>query len=54
MRIKIVAILLVLSFVPLAHTQTDHPFNPMETSIEQIHQAIEAGTLTCHALELDK
>src|SRR6202048_578584 len=50
MRVKIVAILLVLSFVPRARTQTDHPFNLMETSIEQIHQAIEAGTLTCHAL----
>jgi len=50
MRVKIVVILLVLTFVPLAHTQTDHPFNLMETSIEQIHQAIKAGTLTCHAL----
>jgi amidase len=39
-----------LLFVPFANCATDHSFHLMEASIADIHQALQAGTLTCHSL----
>jgi len=50
MRLKFGAALLVFFFVPGLKAQTNQQFDVMETSIDQIHHAIEAGTLTCHSL----
>ena len=50
MRMKIIVPLLILFFVPFAKGETDSAFSLMESSIEKIHRAIEAGTLTCHGL----
>jgi Asp-tRNA(Asn)/Glu-tRNA(Gln) amidotransferase A subunit family amidase len=50
MRANRIVLLFVLFLVPTVNGRTGHPFNLMESSIEQIHQAIAAGTLTCHSL----
>src|SRR5580692_1669407 len=36
--------------VPVADCTPEHSFQLMETSIEEIHKAMLAGTLTCHEL----
>jgi amidase len=50
MRLKLPTILLAACLMPLADCGADRPFQLMEASIADIHQAIEAGTLTCHSL----
>src|SRR4030088_3766259 len=50
MRAKIIAFMFVLLFVPLANCAPDSSFHLMETSIADIHKAMQAGTLTCHRL----
>ncbi len=50
MRSKITVILFVLLMVPVADCAPEHSFQLMETSIEEIHKAMLAGTLTCHKL----
>src|SRR4030088_3742250 len=50
MRAKIIALVFVLLFVPLADCAPDRSFHLMETSIANIHQAMQAGTLSCHNL----
>src|SRR6266852_6709776 len=50
MRTKIIALVLSLMFVPLAEGAPDGSFQLMETSIADIHRALQAGTLTCHNL----
>jgi len=50
MRLKIPAILLVACLTPWAQCEADRPFHLIEASITDIHQAMQAGTLTCHSL----
>ena len=50
MRIKRTVWLLALLLVPVANCAPDHPFQLIETSIAEIHKAMQAGTLTCHDL----
>src|ERR1700704_1676126 len=50
MRAKMIALVFALLFVPLADCAPDRSFHLMETSIADIHQAMQAGTLTCHTL----
>lgn len=50
MRIKTIAWLLALVLVPVANCAPDRPFQLLETSIGDIHKAIQAGKLTCHDL----
>ena len=52
MRAKIIALVFALLFVPLAEGAPDRSFRLMETSIADIHEAMLAGTLTCHSLSL--
>jgi amidase len=47
---KKAVIVLTLLLVPFADGAPDRSFHLMETSIADIHQAIQAGTLTCHDL----
>jgi amidase len=47
---KITAILFVFLMVPVADCAPERSFQLMETSIEEIHKAMLAGTLTCHEL----
>jgi amidase len=50
MRHKIFALVLLLLLVPLANCAPDNSFQVMETSISDIHEAMLAGTLSCHSL----
>src|SRR5712671_733802 len=50
MRLKYLALVFALLFIPRADCAPDRSFHLMETSIANIHQAIRAGTLTCHNL----
>ena len=50
MRLKIAVILLVFLMAPVADCAPERAFQLMETSIAEIHRAMEAGTLTCHDL----
>jgi amidase len=47
---KKAALAFSLLLVPFADGAPDHSFNLMETSIADIHKAMQAGTLTCHDL----
>jgi len=47
---KKVALAFSLLLVPFADGAPDRSFNLMETSIADIHKALQAGTLTCHDL----
>jgi Asp-tRNA(Asn)/Glu-tRNA(Gln) amidotransferase A subunit family amidase len=50
MRAKKTALVFAFLLVPLADCAPDHSFHLMETSIADIHKALQAGTLTCHDL----
>jgi amidase len=50
MRAKYTALLFALLLIPRADCAPDRTFHLLETSIASVHQAIEAGTLTCHSL----
>src|ERR1700692_1984712 len=50
MRVKYTALLFALLLIPRADCAPDRTFHLMETSIASIHQAMQAGTLTCHDL----
>jgi Asp-tRNA(Asn)/Glu-tRNA(Gln) amidotransferase A subunit family amidase len=50
MRVKQIALLFALLLIPRADGVPDRSFHLMETSIADIHQAMRAGTLTCHNL----
>jgi amidase len=47
---KRAALVVTLLLVPFAAGAPDRSFHLMETSIADIHKAIQAGTLTCHDL----
>src|SRR6202011_6132062 len=49
-REKIILLVLALLFVPVANCSPDRSFHLLETSIADIHKAMQAGTLTCHDL----
>jgi amidase len=50
MRLRILTMLLVACLTPWAACDTDRSFHLMEASITDIHDALQAGTLTCHSL----
>src|ERR1700676_4061505 len=50
MRAKKTALLFAFLLVPVADCAPDRSFHLMETSIADIHKAMQAGTLTCHDL----
>src|SRR4030081_417514 len=50
MRAKQIALVFALLIVPRADCAPDRSFRLMETSIADIHKALQAGTLTCHNL----
>ena len=50
MRAKQIALVFALLLIPRADCAPDRSFHLMETSIANIHQAMQAGTLTCHNL----
>src|SRR6195256_1752446 len=50
MRAKQIALVFALLLIPRADCAPDRSFHLMETSIATIHQAMQAGTLTCHNL----
>ncbi len=50
MRVKQIGLVLILSLMPHANGMSDHSFHVRETSVTDIHQAIQAGILTCHGL----
>src|SRR4030081_924346 len=50
MGIKQTVLVFALLLIPRADCVTDRSFHLIETSIADIHQAMEAGTLTCHDL----
>src|ERR1700682_3565320 len=50
MRAKKTALVFAFLLVPLADCAPDRSFHLMETSIADIHKAMQAGTLTCHSL----
>ena len=47
---RFIAILLAFLMVPVGDSAPEHSFQLMETSIEDIHKAMLAGSLTCHEL----
>jgi Asp-tRNA(Asn)/Glu-tRNA(Gln) amidotransferase A subunit family amidase len=47
---KKIAVVSTLLLVPFANGASDHSFHLMETSIADVHKAMQAGTLTCHTL----
>jgi amidase len=49
-REKIAVLVFALLFVPVADCAPDRSFHLMETSIADIHKAMQAGVLTCHDL----
>src|SRR5258708_27984476 len=50
MRSKIPALSFVFLLVPIANCAPDRSFHLLETSIADIHKAMQAGALTCHDL----
>src|SRR3984893_6467543 len=50
MRVKQTALVFALFLIPHADCVPDRSFHLMETSVADIHQAMQAGTLTCHNL----
>src|ERR1700730_8287861 len=50
MRVKQTALVLALLLIPRADCAPDRSFHLMETSIADIHKAMQAGALTCHNL----
>jgi amidase len=50
MRLKITTILLAVCIACIGGYAADQPFTLMEASITDIHEALQAGTLTCHSL----
>jgi Asp-tRNA(Asn)/Glu-tRNA(Gln) amidotransferase A subunit family amidase len=50
MRVKQTALLFTLLWISRADCVPERSFHVMETSIADIHQAIQGGTLTCHSL----
>src|SRR3981189_1706855 len=50
MGVKQTVLVFALLLIPRADCVPDRSFHLMETSIADIHQAIGAGTLTCHNL----
>src|ERR1700692_1895387 len=50
MRARKTALVLAHLLAPFADGATDRSFHLMETSIADIHKAMQAGTLTCHDL----
>src|SRR6202051_1798072 len=50
MRAKYIALVFALLLIPRADCAPDRTFHLMETSIANIHQAMQARTLTCHNL----
>jgi amidase len=50
MRIKETVVVFALLLIPHADCLPDRSFHLMETSIADIHQAMQAGALTCHDL----
>src|ERR1700716_1344911 len=50
MRAKQIALVFALLLIPRADCVPDRSFYLMETSIANIHQAMQAGTLPCHTL----
>jgi amidase len=50
MRAKNIALLFALLFIPRADCVPDRSFHLMETSIADIHKAMQAGSLTCRNL----
>jgi Asp-tRNA(Asn)/Glu-tRNA(Gln) amidotransferase A subunit family amidase len=49
-RVKHIALVFALLLMPRADGAPDRSFHLIETSIANIHQAMQAGTLTCHNL----
>jgi amidase len=47
---KKIAVVFTVLLVPFANGAPDRSFHLMETSIAEIHKAMQAGTLTCHDL----
>jgi len=47
---KVIAILFAFLLAPVGGSAPEHSFQLMETSIEDVHKAMLAGTLTCHEL----
>jgi amidase len=50
MRLKISAMLLVACLMRWPECEADRSFHLIEASITDIHEAMQAGTLTCHSL----
>src|SRR6202165_1392812 len=50
MRVKHIALVFALLLIPRADGAPDRSFHLIETSIADIHKAMQAGTLTCHSL----
>src|SRR5882762_2484575 len=50
MGVKQTVLVFALLLIPRADCVTDRSFHLMETTIADIHQAMQAGTLTCHNL----
>src|ERR1700730_15440841 len=50
MRVKQTALVFALFLIPRADCVPDRSFHLMETSIADIHKAMQARTLTCHSL----
>jgi amidase len=50
MRLKIPAMLVVACLMPWPQCQADRSFHLIEASITDIHEAMQAGILTCHSL----
>lgn len=50
MRLKIPAMLLVACLMRWPECEADRSFHLIEASITDIHEAMQAGTLTCHSL----
>src|SRR6266850_4373102 len=50
MRTGITALVFALLLGPLADSAPDRSFHLMESSISDIHKAMETGSLTCHSL----
>jgi Asp-tRNA(Asn)/Glu-tRNA(Gln) amidotransferase A subunit family amidase len=47
---RIITILLAICVAPLAECRAERQFQLVEASISDIHEAMRAGTLTCHSL----
>ena len=50
MRLKIPTMMLAACLMPWTACEADRSFHVMEASITDIHEAMQAGTLTCHNL----